>query len=480
MDRGVLPGLRLDPLRANAGRPGHRVRPELHEQPAAGRPILVSPADSRIAVERGRPGGFRASRRSRRESGADAHGSSPRPCLACVSSRGDPARRTRGRQHPPRPRPATTALAAAADRTGRPGPVPPDARTAANLARWATVGIAATAAAALITPAGSASPPPLALDTRPRRHQPRPRRLARPARRPRRLRRHQPAQRTTPHPGRPHHHHLPAPAAAAVTRLALAEERASYAARPTASQHLRHDGTTARRGLAATARRTTRWRATLFPASSWRHGAPALTGKRPAGRSARRGAQYGGVGRYILRSPSCRRRHRSSIRSIIRARLDCPAERPGPGRACPFVFALARAGFAARTLATCRRQLTIAHNRDSSRIAAPAALKVHMVGDHAGRDEATTDDDADESLCQLALIVHPRVTGAHETPELRILPVERLLDLLKLALLVFRERHDASHKKPCARQVCGDLSPHIPGSISRIRALTRRLEGWTP
>ena len=60
---------------------------------------------------------------------------------------------------------------------------------------------------------------------------------------------------------------LPAPAAAAVTRLALAEERASYAARPTGSQHLRHDGTTARRGLAATARRTTRWRAAIFPAS---------------------------------------------------------------------------------------------------------------------------------------------------------------------------------------------------------------------
>ena len=60
---------------------------------------------------------------------------------------------------------------------------------------------------------------------------------------------------------------LPEPAAAAVTRLALAEERASYAARPAASQHLRYDTTTARRGLAATARRTTRWRATIFPAS---------------------------------------------------------------------------------------------------------------------------------------------------------------------------------------------------------------------
>ena len=60
---------------------------------------------------------------------------------------------------------------------------------------------------------------------------------------------------------------LAEPAAEAVTRLALAEERASYAARPTGSQNLRRDGTAARRGLAASARRSTRWRATVFPAS---------------------------------------------------------------------------------------------------------------------------------------------------------------------------------------------------------------------
>jgi transglutaminase-like putative cysteine protease len=60
---------------------------------------------------------------------------------------------------------------------------------------------------------------------------------------------------------------LPEPAAAAITRLALAEERASYAARPAGSQHLRRDTATARRGLAATARRSARWRATFFPAS---------------------------------------------------------------------------------------------------------------------------------------------------------------------------------------------------------------------
>ena len=60
---------------------------------------------------------------------------------------------------------------------------------------------------------------------------------------------------------------LPEPAAAAITRLALAEERASYAARPAGSQHLRRDAATARRALSATARRSTRWRATLMPAS---------------------------------------------------------------------------------------------------------------------------------------------------------------------------------------------------------------------
>jgi transglutaminase-like putative cysteine protease len=60
---------------------------------------------------------------------------------------------------------------------------------------------------------------------------------------------------------------LAEPAAEAVARLALAEERASYAARPTGSQNLRRDGTAARRGLAANARRSTRWRATVFPAS---------------------------------------------------------------------------------------------------------------------------------------------------------------------------------------------------------------------
>jgi transglutaminase-like putative cysteine protease len=53
----------------------------------------------------------------------------------------------------------------------------------------------------------------------------------------------------------------------AVRRLALAEERASYAARPSGSANLRRDAAVARRGIAASARLGSRWRARIFPAS---------------------------------------------------------------------------------------------------------------------------------------------------------------------------------------------------------------------
>jgi hypothetical protein len=57
------------------------------------------------------------------------------------------------------------------------------------------------------------------------------------------------------------------PARDAIRRLALAEERASYAARPADSATLRRDGVTARRSVAAAARRGSRWRARIFPVS---------------------------------------------------------------------------------------------------------------------------------------------------------------------------------------------------------------------
>jgi transglutaminase-like putative cysteine protease len=60
---------------------------------------------------------------------------------------------------------------------------------------------------------------------------------------------------------------LPETAQAAVSRLALAEERACYAAQPSGSAELRADGAEARRGIAAAAGRGRRWRARIFPAS---------------------------------------------------------------------------------------------------------------------------------------------------------------------------------------------------------------------
>ena len=60
---------------------------------------------------------------------------------------------------------------------------------------------------------------------------------------------------------------LPEPAREAVRRLALAEERASYAARPSESASLRRDAAAARRGIVSSVRRGSRWRARIFPAS---------------------------------------------------------------------------------------------------------------------------------------------------------------------------------------------------------------------
>ena len=72
------------------------------------------------------------------------------------------------------------------------------------------------------------------------------------------------------------------------------------------------------------------------------------------------------------------------------------------------------------------------------------------MGDRPGREQASANHHPEQGMSELALILHPRIGGAHETHELRVIPVERLLNLLQLALLVFWARHDASREKPCA------------------------------
>jgi transglutaminase-like putative cysteine protease len=60
---------------------------------------------------------------------------------------------------------------------------------------------------------------------------------------------------------------LAEPALAALRRIAMAEERARYAARPVDGSGLRRDSTTVRRAIAAAVPRRTRWRARLLPSS---------------------------------------------------------------------------------------------------------------------------------------------------------------------------------------------------------------------
>jgi hypothetical protein len=79
------------------------------------------------------------------------------------------------------------------------------------------------------------------------------------------------------------------------------------------------------------------------------------------------------------------------------------------------------------------------HHDDGS-----ACFQVHVVYHHARSYQASAGQHPDERLKHLALVMHARIAGTHETPELRILPVQCLLDLLELALLMLRERHDAS------------------------------------
>ncbi len=72
------------------------------------------------------------------------------------------------------------------------------------------------------------------------------------------------------------------------------------------------------------------------------------------------------------------------------------------------------------------------------------------MGDHPGQQQPNASHDPKQGLYELAPIVHPRIADAHETSELRIIPVERPLYLLQLALLVFWE-HDASQEKTLRR-----------------------------
>jgi transglutaminase-like putative cysteine protease len=292
---------------------------------------------------------------------------------------------------------------------------------------------------------------------------------------------------------------LPGPAGEAVRRLALAEERASYSARPADSATLRHDGAAARRGLAARAGRGARWRARIFPVS--------LMTSMADGASQAHDRLLGlpALGRRVPRSQSL---HPAVALLPATPPLFHPLHQPGPpglartpgrGRpARPGRAGLSRDGPAARGAYPPHRGQVPppADHRPGQRQhqeRSPGRLKVDPAGDHARRERATPEDHPDKGLRQLALVVHTRVARAHQAPEPRILPVERLLDLLQLALLMFRERHDASQKplrparvrwpSPHTRFIFQNTSVDTPLGRVHLTALAgssrpRRPPGW--
>src|SRR5215831_11133108 len=76
-----------------------------------------------------------------------------------------------------------------------------------------------------------------------------------------------------------------------------------------------------------------------------------------------------------------------------------------------------------------------------------------VLGDHASQQQAHPKQEPDRSLDHPPLVVDPGVLRAHRLCKLRIVGIERLLDLLELTLLVLRKRHSASHEPHARGQV---------------------------
>ena len=78
--------------------------------------------------------------------------------------------------------------------------------------------------------------------------------------------------------------------------------------------------------------------------------------------------------------------------------------------------------------------------------AKPTAGEPVVLQENAGTTSADANEEADGSLDDSAPVVDFRVFSPHCPSESRMLGIERLLNLLELALLVLRERHCASQR----------------------------------
>ena len=273
---------------------------------------------------------------------------------------------------------------------------------------------------------------------------------------------------------------LAEPAAAALRRIAMAEERARYAVRADSGTGLRRDSAVVRRAVAAAVPRWTRWRARLMPTSVL---SPAL---------AAIGQASDIFGRLNIEWPGRTRALRQPRQARAGNLLQIPFLPSAPALVqalhhpavawCLTAFLLA--------LATRGRRPAPGHaKRDSSHVPPavqrpdaahqhddePAYGEPDNRQDNSRRDHPRTNSETEGGLHYPAPVVHAGIAGTHQTAQPPILPVERLLDLLELALLMLRERHDTPPMEPGG---WGDFHlTYVPGSFPRIRVSALPLEG---
>ncbi len=266
---------------------------------------------------------------------------------------------------------------------------------------------------------------------------------------------------------------LAPPAAAALGRIAMAEERARYAARADSGAGLRADSAAVRRAVAAAVPRWTRWRARLLPTSVL---SPALTavlqatdifGRLNPERFAK--ARLGRTGN-LLQVPllpsapalvqTLHHRAAVALAAVLLPPSAALARRPAPGHA------ERDAGHVPPAV----QRPDAADQHDGE----PAHCEPDHRQDDTRRDHARADTEAGGCLNYPAPVVHAGIAGPHQPAQPPILPVERLLDLLELALLMLRERHDTPPMEPGG---WGDFHlTYVPGSFPRIRGSALPLE----
>jgi transglutaminase-like putative cysteine protease len=267
---------------------------------------------------------------------------------------------------------------------------------------------------------------------------------------------------------------LAPPAAAALSRIAMAEERARYAARADSGAGLRADSAVIRRAVAAAVPRWTRWRARLLPSSVLSPAqiavlqATDIFGKLNPERFAKARLSRA---ENLLQVPFL-----PSAPALVQA-LHHRAAVATPAAALMPPLALARLpapGHSERDAghvppAVQRPDAADQHDDE------PAYREPDHRQDDTRRYHARADPETGGCLNHPAPVVHAGIAGPHKPAQPPILPVERLLDLLELALLMLRERHDTPPMEPGG---WGDFHlTYVPGSFPRIRVSALPLEG---